>query len=161
RVGIGDVLDIRLLSSVTPRSTLYTVVPGGMIDFPIVGGALAVAGLTTDEIQNRITTELKRRAVETESVVTVGVRQYSSHAVIVTGLVTNPGTRYLRREAVPLYVIMAEVQPRNDAGRATIVSTNGDKQTVELNDSAALGVLVRSGDVVNLSARPQEFYYIG
>jgi len=160
RVGVGDVLDVRLLNSTTPRSTLYTVVDGGLIDFPIAGGPVSVGGLTTDEIQARIAGELKRRAVESNSLVTVGVRQYSSHSIIVTGLVSNPGTRFLRREAVPLYVVMAEVQPRSDAGRVTIMSSGGEKRTVDVNDASALSALVRPGDVVSVSARPQEFYYI-
>ncbi|HEY6122499.1 MAG TPA: tetratricopeptide repeat protein [Pyrinomonadaceae bacterium] len=160
RVGVGDILDIRLLNSTIPRSTLYTVVDGGLIDLPIAGGAVSVAGLTTDEIQSRIAGELKRRAVEGNSVVTVGVRQYASHSVIVTGLVANPGSRFLRREAVPLYVIMAEVQPRQDAGRVTIMSAGGEKRIVDLNDASVSGTLVRAGDVITVSAKPQEFYYI-
>ena len=48
RVGVGDVLDIRLLNSPTNRSTLFTVMPGGAIDLPMAGGAIKVAGLTTD-----------------------------------------------------------------------------------------------------------------
>jgi protein involved in polysaccharide export with SLBB domain len=34
-------------------------------------------------------------------------------------------------------------------------------QIVELSDSAALNFLVRPGDVINVTAHPQEFYYIG
>ena len=121
RVGIGDVLDIRLLNARVPRSTLYIVVEGGLIDFPIAGGPISVAGLTADEIQSLIAEELKRRAVEESARVSVGVRQYASHTVNINGLVNNPGTKFLRREAVPLYVIMAEAQSRQDAGRVTII----------------------------------------
>src|SRR5262245_48972233 len=63
RVGVGDVLDIRLLNSANSKSTLFTVVAGGMIDLPIAGGTISVAGLTPEEIQNIISAELKRRAV--------------------------------------------------------------------------------------------------
>ena len=161
RVGVGDILDIRLLNSTTPRSTLYTVVDGGLIDLPIAGGPVPVAGLTTEEIQSRIAAELKRRAVEVNSRVSVGIRQYSSHAVIVTGLVATPGTRFLRREAIPLYVIMAEVQPRLDAGRITILRAGVEGRTFDLSDSSALSTLIRPGDVLSVGPRPQEFYYIG
>ncbi len=51
----------------------------------------------------------------------VGVRQYLSHSVTVTGLVVHPGTRFLRREQVPLYVVLAESQLRNDGGRVVIM----------------------------------------
>src|SRR4026207_1134236 len=113
RVGLGDVLDIRLLNSANRKSTLFTVAGGGGIDLPVAGGTISVAGLTPDEIQTRIGAELKRRAVAESAQVSVGVRQYLSHSVAVTGLVVNPGTRFLRREMVPLYVLLAESQLRN------------------------------------------------
>jgi protein involved in polysaccharide export with SLBB domain/Flp pilus assembly protein TadD len=160
KVGVGDVLDIRLLNSATNRSTLYSVMEGGLIDLPIAGGLISVAGLTTKDIQARITSELKRLAVEEQTQVTVGVRQYSSHTVIVTGLCSSPGTKILQREGVPLYVLLAEVQPRMDAARAVIRRAGTPTQVVELSDSAPPNFIVRPGDVINLTARPQDFYYI-
>ena len=161
RVGIGDILDVRFLNSANGgRSTLFTVVAGGMIDFPVAGGPIMVAGLTTEEIQTRIATELKRRAVEENAQISVGVRQYSSHSVMVTGLVGAPGSRVLRREAVPLYVILAEAQLRNDAGRITIMRGGSAGQTLDLNDPTTLNTVVLNGDVITVTGRPQEFYYI-
>jgi protein involved in polysaccharide export with SLBB domain/Flp pilus assembly protein TadD len=160
RVGVGDVLDIRLLNSATNRSTLYTVMDGGLIEFPLVGGSMAVAGLTTDEIQARLGAELKRRAVQENAPLSVGVRQYVSHTAVITGLVGIPGTKVLRRETVPLFVILAEAQPRLDAARATIMRGSGVGTTVDLGDAAALNFLVRPGDVITLTSRPQDFYYI-
>lgn len=161
RVGVGDVLDIRLINSPNNRSTLFTVMPGGAIDFPVAGGAIKVAGLTTDEIQARVVAELKRRAVEERAQVSVGVRQYASHSVMVNGLVVHPGTRYLRREAVPLYVVLAESQMRNDAGRVAIMRTGANGETLDLRDPKTLNLIVQSGDVITVSSKPQEFYYIG
>src|SRR5687768_13476731 len=161
RVGVGDVLDIRLINSPNNRSTLFTVMPGGAIDFPVAGGALKVAGLTTDEIQSRVVAELKRRAVEERAQVSVGVRQYASHSVMVNGLVVHPGTRYLRREAVPLYVVLAESQMRNDAGRVAIMRAGANGETLDLRDPKTLNLIVQSGDVITVSNKPQEFYYIG
>lgn len=161
KVGVGDVLDIRLLNSAANRSTLYSVIEGGLIDLPFAGGSIPVAGLTTKDIQARITSELKRLAVDERTQVAVGVRQYGSHTVIITGLVGSPGTKFLRREAVPLYVMLAEVQPRLDAARAAIMRAGAPTQVVDLSDSAALNSIVRPGDVINVTARPQEFYYIG
>jgi polysaccharide export outer membrane protein len=161
RVGVGDVLDIRFINSPNNRSTLFTVLPGGAIDLPVAGGALIVAGQTTDEIQARITRELKRRAVDDKAQVSVGVRQYASHSVMVTGLVVNPGTRFLRREAVPLYVVLAESQLRNDAGRVVIMRSGTNREPLELTDPQTLNITVQSGDVITVSNKPQEFYYIG
>src|SRR5215218_2730725 len=50
RIGVGDVLDIRLPNSASNRSTLFTVVEDGVIDLPIAGGTIPVAGLTPEEI---------------------------------------------------------------------------------------------------------------
>lgn len=161
RVGVGDVLDIRFINSPNNRSTLFTVLPGGAIDMPVAGGAIAVAGLTPDEIQNRIATELKRRAVEENARVSVGVRQYVSHSIMISGLVVNPGTRFLRREAVPLYVVLAESQLRNDAGRVVIMRDGKTGDALELSDPQTLNVTVQSGDVITVSNKPQEFYYVG
>ena len=160
RVGVGDVLDIRLLNSSASRSTLYSVMEGGLVDFPIAGAPVAVAGLTTKEIQARISSELKRLAVAEQTQVTVGVRQYGSHTVIVTGLVGSPGTKVLRREAVPLYVLLAEIQPRLDAARVIIMRAGAAPQILDLNDAAGLNFIVRPGDVINLTARQPDFYYI-
>ena len=94
RVGVGDVLDVRLLNSAANNSsTLFTVLTSGVIELPIAGGAIKVAGKTTEEIQTRIAKDLKRRAVEENAKVSVGVRQYASHPVTVTGLVTNESMR--------------------------------------------------------------------
>jgi len=162
RVGVGDVLDIRLLSSANSRSsTLFTVVAGGVIELPMAGGPIPVAGLTPEEIQNIISAELKRRAVDENARVSVGVRQYVSHSVMVTGLVVNPGTRFLRREMVPLYVVLAESQLRNDGGRVVILRDGTPGQPHDLSDPATLNLTVQSGDVIIVTSRPQEFYYIG
>ncbi len=161
RVGIGDVLDVRLINSPNNKSTLFTVMPSGAIDFPVLGGAIMVGGMTTEEIQVRIAAELKRRAIEENAQVSVGVRQYASHSVMVNGLVVNPGTRYLRREAVPLYVVLAESQLRNDAGRIVIMRGGSSGQPLDLNDPQTLNLIVQSGDVITVSNKPEEFYYIG
>jgi len=160
RIGVGDVLDIRLLNSAISRSTLYTVIDGGLIDLPIAGGPIAVGGLTVDEIRARLASELKRRAVEEGARVSVGVRHYASHSVVITGLVNHPGSKILRREAVPLYVIMAEAQARLDAGAITIIRPGSAGTTVDLSDPAALNLIIRPGDTISVTARPQEFYFI-
>jgi protein involved in polysaccharide export with SLBB domain len=161
RVGVGDVLDIRLLNSPNGRSTLFTVTEGGVIDIPVAGGMVSVAGLTTEEIQNTIAAELKRRALEDKAQVSVGVRQYLSHAVMITGLIIHPGTRFLRREMVPLYVVLAESQLRNDGGRVVIMRNGTPSEPYDLSDPATLNLPVQSGDVITVASRPQEFYYLG
>jgi len=160
KVGAGDVLDIRFLNSATSRSTLFTVIGSGLIDLPVAGGPMVVGGLTTNQIQDRIAVELKRRAVDEGARVSVGVRQYASHSIVIRGLVVNPGTRFLRREAVPLYVVLSETQLNNDAGRVMIMRAGTPGQSLDLNDTLTLNTTVLPGDVITVTNRPQEFYYI-
>jgi polysaccharide export outer membrane protein len=163
RIGIGDVLDIRLLNGQDPRqSTLYPVLAGGVLDFPLLHDPLTVAGMTTEELAAQLIAEFRHRSIYDRPQVRVSVREYASHAVLVSGLVNDPGTKILRREAIPLYVVVAEAQPKPEAGRAVIMShATGKSVTVDLNDAAALNTLVQSGDVVSLTVRPPEFFYIG
>lgn len=163
RIGIGDVLDIRLLNAQDPRqNTLYSVVAGGVLDYPLLKDPLTVAGMTTDELSAQLVAEFRHRGIYEKPQVRVSVREYASHAVLVSGLVSDPGTKILRREAIPLYVVVAEAQPKPEAGRAVIVSHSTGKVTgVDLNDAAGLNTLVQSGDVITLTVRPPEFYYVG
>ena len=161
RVGIGDVLDIRVRNPNSGASTLFTVLEGGMIDFPLLGGLVRVAGQTTDEIQTSLAAEFKRRALHDTAQLNVSVRQYVSHSVLITGLVVSGGTKILRREAVPLYVILAESQSRLDGARANIMRAGNALITVDLTEPSSASVLVRPGDVINIAARPELFYYIG
>ena len=162
RVGIGDILDIRLMGGMSRDSTLFTVMSTGMLDYPLAGEPFNVVGLTTDEIGARLSAELKRRAVFDRAQFRINVREYASHTATVSGLVDLPGAKILRREAVPLYVVLAEANPRADAGRAVIISrATGHSKTIDLADSAALNELISHGDIINITARPQEFFYVG
>ena len=79
-----------------------------------------------------------------------------------SGLVKDPGTKVLRREAIPLYVVIADAQLLPEAGRASIVSgETGQTVLVDLSDSGAMNRLVRSGDVITVQASPQLYFYIG
>lgn len=163
RLGAGDVLDIRLLNDTNPRaSTLFTVMAGGLLEYPLAGDPINVTGMTTEELAGQLIAELKRRAVYDKPQVRVSVRDYASHTVMVSGLANDPGAKVLRREAVPLYVVIAEAQPKPEAGRAVVIAhTDGQSTTIDFNDAAAMNVLVHPGDVVTLISRPPEFYYIG
>ncbi len=162
-IGVGDVLDIRLLNGAERReSTLYTVMAGGLLEYPLAGEPLVIAGMTTDEVGVRLTELLKRRAVTERPQVLVSVREYVSHTVLISGLADSPGAKVLRREATPLYVIIAEAQPRPEAGRATVIArATGEGTIVDLGDAASTNMLVYSGDVINLTGRPKEFFFIG
>lgn len=160
RVGIGDVLDIQLLNSPIRESTLYSVLAGGLLEYPLAGEAFRIQGLTTAEVSSILKSKIK---LYDNPQVAVTVREYASHNVIITGLVRDPGTKALRREAVPLFVILAEAQPRRDAARAVIMRTGSPTQTIDIADTAATSVLIYPNDVIRLVSAPPPaplFYYI-
>jgi protein involved in polysaccharide export with SLBB domain len=161
RVGIGDIIDIRLTGGMAKDFTLFTVLSNGTIDYPLAGEPTSVLNLTTDEIAARLAAALKRRGIFDRAQFQISVRDYTSHTVLVSGLVDQPGQKALRREAVPLYVVLAEAFPRADAGRVVVISrATGRTKTLDLADSSSLNELVSSGDVINVQPRPQEFFYI-
>ena len=87
RVGPGDVLDVRINEVQPQQSTLFTVTPAGLLEHPLLAEPLSVSTLTTEQIQTKIQDNLKKRAVIEQSTVTVGVRDYASHSILVSGLV--------------------------------------------------------------------------
>ena len=123
---------------------------------------LQAGGLTVDEISSKFESELKRRALVDNPKVTVGVRVYASHTILVSGLVKDSGTKILRREAIPLYVVVADAQPLPEAGRVTVLR-NESNQTfeIELTEANEMNLLVRAGDVITLHAHVTQFVYIG
>lgn len=162
RVGPNDVLDIRINDSSAPQSTLFTVTPSGTLEHPLLVEPLHVGGLTVEEIGSRLEAELKRRALIDNPKVLVGVRDYASHMILVSGLVKDSGTKILRREAIPLYVVIADAQPLPEAARVTVVR-NESNQTfeIELGHATDMNLLVRPGDVISLLPNVTQFVYIG
>ena len=160
RVGSNDVLDIRI--SDTQGSTLFTVTPSGLIEHPILGEPLLVTGLTAEEVRSKIENEVIRRALIENPDVAVGVREYASHAIIVSGLVQDAGTKFLRREAIPLYVVVADARPLPEAARVTVVRNQSNQvYEIDLMRVAEMNLLVRPGDVITLHPNITQFVYIG
>lgn len=162
RVGPGDVLDIRINDNAAAQSTLFTITPAGFLEHPMLAEPLAAGGLTADEISTRFESELKRLALVQDPKVVVGVRDYASHTILVSGLVKESGPKILRREAIPLYVVVADAQPLPEAEHVTVVR-NETNETFEANLAQAneMNLLVRPGDVVTLLAPVTQFIYLG
>jgi protein involved in polysaccharide export with SLBB domain len=161
RVGVGDVLDVQLLGVPASRSTLFTVLAGGVLDYPLSSSPVPVAGLTADEVAAQLRTRIK---VLDNPRVVVKVRDYSSHNVIVTGLVFDPGAKVLRREATPLYVVLAEAQVRAEAVSATIMRIGVPAINIDLKDHNSVATLVLPSDVIKVSGPPAEpiaYFYAG
>lgn len=161
RIGPNDVLDVRVVDSATAESTLFTVTPAGLLEHPLLPEAMHVGGLTVEEVTTRIQSDLKRRALDSTKV-TVGIRDYASHTILVSGLVKDSGTKILRREAIPLYVVVADAQPLPEAARVTVMRNESNQLfDIELTEVSEMNLLVRPGDVVTLHANATQFLYVG
>jgi polysaccharide biosynthesis/export protein len=162
RVGPNDVLDIRINDNAASQSTLFTVTSSGFVEHPILGEPLQASGLTVDEIASRFESELKRRALVDNPKVSIGVRDYASHTILVSGLVKDSGTKILRREAIPLYVVVADAQPLPEAARVTVLRNESNSTfEIDLTQTKEMNLLVRPGDVITLQASETQFVYIG
>lgn len=162
RVGPGDVLDVRINEVQPQQSTLFTVTPAGLLEHPLLADPLNVSTLTTEQIQAMIQDDLKKRAVIEQPTVTVGVRDYASHSILVSGLVKDSGTKFLRREAIPLYVVVADAQPLPEATKVTVMRNELNQIfEIDLTNVTQMNLLVRPGDVVNLQPNETQFIYIG
>ena len=160
RVGIGDVLDIRLSNMSTRESTLFTVLNPGVLEYPLLGGPVSVDGMTTEEIAALLSTEIK---VIDHPIATVTVRDYASHAVTINGMVDSPGKKILRREAMPLYTVLAEALPRPEA-TAVIITRAGKTDSLSMANEQSMSMLVKAGDIIRVSgeaASAKKFVYVG
>ena len=162
RVGTGDVLDVRLANLPTRESTLFTVLKNGTIEYPLLNGSIAVAGMTVDEIAKLLAAQIK--VIQTAKV-TVSVRDYASHAILIQGLADSAGQKILRREAMPLYAVLAEALVRPEATTVTIVHNRKEGEALSLKDEQAMATLIVPGDVVRISGGAavagKHFLYIG
>lgn len=158
RVGVADVLDIQLNNNPSQESTLFTVLIDGTLEYPLAGSPLKVTGMTASEIATTLRTKIK---LFEDPEVVVNVRDYASHTVTISGFVAVPGTKTLRREAVPLYAILAESLVLPDAARATVTRATGTI-TIDLKDPNLSATLVLPGDVIKVlgSAAATEFFFV-
>ena len=161
RVGPGDVLDIQLTDNPGRNSTLFTVLDDGVLEYPLAGNPVVVGGMTTPEIASLLRQRIK---IFDNPQVKVDVRDYASHAVTISGFVAAPGTKILRREAMPLYTVLAEALVLPEAARATIAREGVAPIVVDLKDPNLSATLVVPGDVIKVTGMPPapaEFFFVG
>jgi len=76
--------------------------------------------------------------------------------------VKDSGTRFLRREAIPLYVVVADAQPLPEAARVTVVRNELNQMyEIDLTQTADMNLLIRPGDVITLHPNVTQFIYLG
>jgi len=161
RVGVGDVLDIQLSGNPARTSTLFTVFENGVLEYPLAGNPIVVSGMTTSEVAALLRQRIK---VFDNPNVAVDVREYASHTVTIVGLVEAPGKKILRREALPLYALLAEASLMPEAGSATITRKGTATIIVDLKDAELSATLVLPGDAIKVTGKQPavlDFYFVG
>jgi len=161
RIGPNDVLDIQIAGAPQRESSLFTVGERGLLEYPLAREPISVAGLTTTEVAGRLRQLIK---IFDNPAVNVTVRDYASHAITITGFVSAPGRKILRREAVPLYAMLAESLVLPEAGRATIIRSGKPAIELDLKDANHMATLIIAGDIIRVSGAPPaqtEFFFIG
>ena len=159
RVGPGDVLDVHLNDYQSRGGTAFSVTSSGFLQHPKLSEPLAVVGLTVEEIASKIEAELKN-AGDSNPKAAVGIVDYVSHAIIVSGLVKDPGTKSLKREAIPLIVVLADAQPLPEAARVAVERNGVIQIETDLNHTADMNFLVHPGDTVAVNSRTRQTFYI-
>lgn len=161
RIGPLDMLDIQLVNNPTRQSTLFTVLENGLLEYPLAGAPIRVAGLTVAEVAGLLRQRIK---IFENPQIAVSVRDFASHKVTITGLVASPGTKALRREAVPLYALLAEAMVLPEAARAMVTRIRRPPMAINLKDPHHAATLITVGDVIKVLGAPPaptEFFYIG
>lgn len=162
RVGIGDVLGIEIQNAETASGN-YAVRADGTIDFPLAGERVHISGQTTEEIGEALSVAVT--LFQTPQI-TVKIREYVSHGVLVKGLVDVPGFHQIQRDAVPLYVIRAAaiISPLALGVKIDRI-IGGAAESYLLISPNVDAVLVYPGDTVEFTASPDNstigYYFIG
>jgi protein involved in polysaccharide export with SLBB domain len=157
-VGPGDVLAVKVG---TADPILLSVNSSGTLTYPNLPESIKVDGHTIDEISAQLETALSHGSSGKRNPVSVDVHEYVSHVIMVGGLVKEPGPKILRREAIPLSVIVTDAQPLAEAERAIVMRHESNQAfTIDLAQPSEMNLLVRPRDVITLQTNPKEFFYV-
>ncbi|HRI03152.1 MAG TPA: polysaccharide biosynthesis/export family protein [Pyrinomonadaceae bacterium] len=163
-VGIGDVLFVNLKNAPN-ASGYYTVRDDGTIDFPLAGDNVVVKGKTASEITTFIQSAV---TLYSNPQVEVKVREFSSHKINVTGMAERKGERTIQREAVPLFVVIADVNVDPTATKVLIRRNQlSNVESYNLSDAKTDNIIIYPGNSVEFAADERGkvlsttgFYYI-
>lgn len=159
RVGIGDIIEVRILKpdEITDRST---VTPGGEISVAYIG-SVQVKGKTISEIQKNIQIRLASGYLK-YPVVVVSLIESHSRNFTVSGEVVRPGTYQLQENTTVLKAISISggFTRFGSKSRVKLLRPNTDKpgyQSIKINLKKAMDgdakedILLQPGDIIIVS----------
>jgi polysaccharide biosynthesis/export protein len=180
-IGAGDVLQIVVWdhpefaaalgpaqNQTSPKSgdpaAGFVVDQRGNLHFPYAG-SLAVAGLQTDEVQQRLTAALSKYLVKPQ--VTVRMASYRSREVYVDGEVNSPGAVAVTDVPLNLYDAIARAGGfRDSADQSDVVLVRGAASyRVDIPQMLAqklnpAKLYLRGGDLLRVASRDQNNVYV-
>jgi polysaccharide biosynthesis/export protein len=154
-IGPGDLLSIQVLET-KDLNTEARVNPDNDISYPLLG-KVEVGGLTSQEIEDKITQLLTEKYIQDPHVV-VYIKEYRSKRVAVIGSVKKPGTFEILGSGNLLYALALAEGLAEDAGRVVYVTRRGndrkdDSVVINLDEllekgDLSLNIPIQMGDVV-------------
>jgi len=174
RVGGYDILDITVYEEDDLSLKGVRISADGFISFPLIG-RMKVAGLTTSEIEKRISNRLAQGQFIIDAQVSVMVVDYRSKQVMVLGPVNNPGSYPLkaRERAIDAISRAGGMLSGQDSNQMMIIRTENpdteqEKKIVIRIDLAALlhegdqqsNLLLMDRDLLYIP-KAEPFYIIG
>lgn len=157
RVGPKDVVEVKVLQ-ITELNLERRVAEEGTIDLPLLG-AIRIAGMTTSEIQDRLTAILTAKYVNRADVF-VTVKEYANKPILVVGAVGRPGNLGGGKWTLSQAITASGGLTDNAGKRIRIFRRGGnglsDTLTVSTDDlyrSTDWDVPIVPGDTVTVTAR--------
>ena len=123
-IGPGDVLEVSVLALEAPGRTTAlkrVVSQEGLITLPWVG-RMQASGLSAKQLEENIKGSYSEKYLK-DPQVTVGVAEYRSNAVVVTGAVGKPGIYYLTANESTVLAVLAQAGGlRAEAGDELLIT---------------------------------------
>ncbi|AQG99876.1 sugar ABC transporter substrate-binding protein [Burkholderia sp. KK1] len=151
-------------SKVSDPASGFVVDQSGKLHFPYAG-TLAVAGLRTEQIQQRLASALATYFVKPQ--VTVRVASYRSREVYVDGQVHTPGALSLTDVPLNLYDAIARAGGFNDSADQSdvVLVRNGASHRIDVPQILAQGLnpsklYLKAGDLLRVNSRDDNDVYV-
>jgi polysaccharide export outer membrane protein len=132
RLGVGDVITVTVYGQ-EMFNTTTRVKPDGSISLPLLGNVV-IAGLTTREVEQKLSDDATRAGYLRNPIVTVEVNEYRSQTVRVVGNVANSGIQPLDLDYTLLDVLLRAGWVRGNGARVIYVRRPGQaEQEIDIN----------------------------
>jgi hypothetical protein len=144
RIGPGDVLKI---DNTLDSSTIYMTVSAEGNRIPNTTGLIDLTGKTQEAVEAEIRDRIGVDGIR------VTVREYASHFVLVSKNGEQTFRFALRRESMPLFILLSEAGVGPEYRFAILKRADGQDVALELSRSSAKDVSLFAGDRLDLRER--------